>query len=140
MSILIDATSEKITVKKVPENQRLNFTPRLFQSRYLAGENAVYHFMRSFCAEYDGGFWEYYRTSNGSGFFKWDTDLPVLAMTFPQVSETMSVEAAGIAVTIFALSLVLEQSRSMRVAETLDALRDFAGQHPDSAAILRAID
>lgn len=61
--------SEAIKAYRVAEKDRLDFLPRYFTPRWmLRGESLVYAWMRRLSPDYQGGYWEFYKLSNG-GFY-----------------------------------------------------------------------
>jgi hypothetical protein len=57
-----------ITLTTLPERERIQALPKQFPRTYLEFENTVYRFARHLSDDYNGGFWDYYRTSNGAFF------------------------------------------------------------------------
>ena len=94
----------------VPEAARMNFLPRMFPNCFIAGEGAVYDFMRAFCEAYDGGRWEFYSLSNG-GFFMAPATTEALNIKIDTnyTDVTLSPHGAGIVVSLFGLAGAFEQ-------------------------------
>ena len=126
----------------VPEAARMNFLPRMFPNCFIAGEGAVYDFMRAFCEAYDGGRWEFYSLSNG-GFFMAPATTEALNIKIDTnyTDVTLSPHGAGIVVSLFALCLMAERTGIEQIIENYHNLRDYAiYQHPEKSKISRAID
>ncbi len=129
----------------VSEDARLEFYPARFGKYYLAAENLVYVHAKRFVKGYQGGFWNYYTTSNGAFFVALDT-ANKLHLVIPEnyTSEHMSAEAAGITLTLFVLSRFanarIPQAESERFIDGYHKLREFAVSHAEASAILTAID
>jgi hypothetical protein len=129
---------------KVPEKARSTFLPNLV-SVPLMGlfENKVYDFLDKFCEGYNGGYWEFYRLSNGGGYMAPSIDDTTMKLEIESngYSGTMSGDAAGIVVTLFALNyLIWRFPHATMLIDHYHALRDYAAEHSESAAIFAAID
>lgn len=135
-----------IIVEHVAHESRMGFLPSLFGVRaMLCGEAAAFAWARSLSKDYakqNGGFWEFYKTSNGSGFMVPDTlpDVVEVSNGLNFYSGSMSKEALGIACTILALGAALERFGLRDLREKDRLLKDYAEQHPESSAIFRVID
>jgi len=137
---------QAVTATPVADGERLNFLPWLFNRKFTAGEQAAYAWMSKLAAEdYHGGFWNFYKLSNGSGYMAPAEDKP-----FRVVNDTngfegeMSADAAGIVATLFAISTLFEvmpQGAALNgLIDRYYALRDYAAGHKDVRAIFGAID
>ena len=130
----------------VPQNQRNTFLPRHFGGSFLRLESMVYDFAGDFMQGYRGGYWEFYEVSNGAGFLVLADDAPAhLCVSLNGYEGTMSQEAAGITLTLFALShlsfaLDANGASTRQVSEQYHLLRDYALGHAEAAQILAAID
>jgi hypothetical protein len=104
-------------------------------------EHAVYHFMREFVREYKGAFWEFYELSNG-GFYMAPASEPVRFDVHSNgFAETVSADAAGIIVCLFAFSHLSFQRPEQDVfSRHFHKLREFALSHAEAKLILAAID
>lgn len=138
--------SNGITATIVPEARRMAFLPNLFGTRaMLVGEGAVFSWAKTLSVDYarqGGAFWDFYTTSNGSGFMVPD-GLPkqVTVCNHGNYYEgTMTPEAFGITCTLLGFAAALECSPVRPLRDRMDLLTDFAASHAESAAILRAID
>lgn len=134
-----------ITSKIVPESSRLRTLPRMFPSVYPLVENAVYYYARHLCSDYEGGCWDFYKLSNG-GFFMALGEPMHLSNPMNYSDETISGEAAGLVICIYAYSLVGEHvlEKLPNIADTLfqqiDLLKYYADKHPEGQKIFRLID
>lgn len=134
-----------ITAKLVAEDDRLSFFPTYFGKYFMAGEKLLYAHASKFVKDYDGGYWNFYTLSNGGFFCALATDeVQHLVIADNYFSETMSAEAAGIALTLFVLgrllSALIPDSEIVRFNDLHYRLREFVYYHPEKEAILRAID
>ena len=124
----------------VSEAERLAFLPRHFGRQMMTFETAVYAQMQALSADYAGGFWEFYDLTNG-GCFMAPRGVPLRVAAPNDFDETMEAETAGIVATLYALSLLSFKYQWVETFATrFLQLRDFALDHPQARAILRAID
>jgi hypothetical protein len=112
----------------------------------LRAENLVYEWMYRLSPNYNGGYWHFYTLSNG-GFYLAPLLYGEMLLIVPGnvFSDTVSPDAAGIVATLFTLCQIIGEAhqKGMDVAPLLEryhALRDFAAEHAEAAAIYRAID
>jgi len=132
-----------VTASMVADEQRMQTLPHYFGSKLTQAELWVYHWMGTLCPEYSGGYWAFYRLSNG-GFFMAPVNekpLAVRADTNDYVG-VMSPQAAGITACLFAFNQLANADgrEQERFSELFHRLRDFVAFHPEASAILRAID
>jgi hypothetical protein len=136
-----DNPSGSVKAYPVPHHARLAALPTHFGRRMMIFENTVYDLMRDHCAEYQGGYWEFYELSNG-GFYM----APQLGRLMVNVASNgyegeMSADAAGITACLFACSLLsFRYDGDAAFAQHFHWLRDFALDHPEAEEILRACD
>lgn len=135
-------TQTSIVATKIPEDKRLDALPHFFGvTHMMKAEHLVYTYMSKLCADYHGGYWEFYTLSNG-GFYM----APVLDRKLPMAwdgngySGTMSDDAAGITAMLFALNHLAFEHQSEAMSDLYYQLRDFAIDHPESDEIMSAID
>jgi Antirestriction protein len=140
-----------MTAKPVPENQRLNFLPKMFSPSplyFLGGENLIFGYAKAYLTGYTGGLWTFYKASNGAHFAapseEREWEIRIASNGF---EATVSTEAAGIIVSLFALNVMVERAHGRGDGEVMELLadryyelRDFAIQHPEYRTILKAID
>ena len=139
---------EPIQVATVADDQRLAFMPKHFGKQMMRVEGNVYTFAGNLLEGYDGGYWEFREASNGAGYMvppKPATPTGLYRCSGPLTTADveLSADAAGIVVTIFALTLAVEHSEnlgSIWLIAKIDALKDVAYEHAECGAILRAID
>jgi len=138
-----------ITHTRVPHGLRLRFLPRVFGRHMMRGESLVYDWARRLCPDYTGGSWHFYDLSNG-GFYLALSDAPgsVVAGQPDQMricvdgngfEESMSCDAAGIVITLFALNQ-MSWIGVDGMADAYHRLLDFAAEHAEHRLILSAID
>jgi hypothetical protein len=134
--------ADVITATLVPDDERLDFLPKLFGVRLmLQGEHMVYGWMRALSPDYVGGYWDFYRLSNGGGYMAPKLVGPVqIEVEGNGFSGSMSADAAGIVATLFALCNLAAQVREDAVIDLFHGLRGFAAEHAEASLIYSAID
>jgi hypothetical protein len=141
MNTSIDTTSQKIEVREIPDDERLQILSRHFGRHMLTVEYAVYAFMRKLSNQYTGGYWNYLELSNG-GFYM----APTHETPFSVCIDTngfegqMSADAAGITACLFALSHLSFQIQHESIANHFHLLRAYVLEHAEASVILGAID
>ncbi|HEY3620042.1 MAG TPA: antirestriction protein [Candidatus Sulfotelmatobacter sp.] len=134
----------------VAENRRLNFLPKMFGTNYfLNGEASLFDFAHALMPDYAGGHWEFFhRTGDGVHFAVPNVpDASRLCVSGNYFDREVSAQAAGIILSLFALNAMAHRASSRGdetgtdfLADRYYALRDYAKDHPDRAAIFAAID
>ncbi|HWU61490.1 MAG TPA: antirestriction protein [Ensifer sp.] len=127
----------------VEQNRREFFLPTLFgDQNFLVGENAVFTFMRSLSPEdYQGGFWEF-QELDGQPLYMVPPDKHRYRMACDGngFKGEVSADAAGIIVTLFALSHLSFQFESERLSAAYQRLHEYASGHEEATSIFGAID
>ena len=133
--------ARKVEAYPVSEHARMGTLPRHFGRHMMIVEGRIYDLMGEYCADYSGGFWQFYELSNG-GFYMGPTkDRVRLSIPSNGYAGEMSADAAGITVCLFAFSLLSFEFQQAEVfARHFHWLRDFALGHAESAQIFAAID
>lgn len=102
-----------ISASLVAESDRLDFIPNLFSANVFMVVNfeaAVYSFASTFISEYNGGFWDFWTLSNGSGFMALPENETYYAENNMNYScGNFTGKEMGIIVTSFALSYLMAQ-------------------------------
>ena len=136
-------TTPTITNTIVPESERLTIVDGIFGIAYvLKLEPAVFSIAEALAEEYTGGFWEFHALSN-SGFYmspRLDNAVPVSCEN--GYEGKLSPDAFGITACLYAYSELSFGGTSMAqiCAQQYHLLREYAAEHPEAAAILRATD
>lgn len=135
------AKSSTITAVLVPENERLNFLPKMFPGCFSAGETAVYFFTSKLCSAYNGARWNFYTLSNG-GFYMAPALDGYLSVEWEgnAYEGVMKADTLGVTACLFALNYIADVSGDDNVIGNFYKLRDYISAHPESAKIFRAID
>lgn len=147
--------SGKIIAYKVPEEERGEFLPKNFGiSLMLQAESMIFDFMKKNIPDYTGGYYEFYKLSNG-GFYMAINDESVNIKTY-NLNDTISGDAAGIIATIFTIgSLLFEDNLDIifnfnklnknpinfeSLQNNYYNLLDYAYEHPEWEKIQKIID
>jgi hypothetical protein len=137
----IDTTSQKIQVREIPNDERLQALPRHFGRHMLTVEYAVYAFARQLSTQYAGGYWNYLELSNGGFYMAPTQDTPFkVGVDTNGFEGHMSADAVGITACLFALSHLSFQIQHESIASHFHQLREYALEHAEASAILAAID
>jgi hypothetical protein len=131
-----------VTATLVPLDDRMDFLPDAFGFNLMVvGENTVYGWMERLSIDYMGGYWHFYKLSNG-GFYMAPNVISRLnvEVTGNYYTGEVSPDAAGIIATLFALGQMASQFEDDRLINACHALREFAITHPEWNEIGRAID
>lgn len=133
-----------ITCTVVPEHKRVSHTASLFGAAFtLYVEPSVYVFADRLSPEYTGGYWQFYSLGNGGFFMAPETEKPLHVSCENEFEGPMSGNAFGVTICLYVYSH-LSFSDKARLAETCSGhfhlLRDYALEHPESAAIMAAVD
>ncbi|MDY0014429.1 MAG: antirestriction protein [Rhodocyclaceae bacterium] len=132
-----------ITATLVPEAQRLDTADQHFGIRYpLVVEPMVYQFAEQLAESYTGGYWHFYRLSNG-GFYM----APNLDETFKIVADNgyegnMTADAFGITACLYAFSNLSfnEGAFGENCARHYHWLLNFSLLQPEAKEIRAVID
>jgi hypothetical protein len=131
-----------IVATLVPEAQRLSFLPRHFGRQMMIFEQDLYTHMSQLCADYTGGYWNFYDLSNGGCYLApSDGQSYRLSVSGNGFEGRLSADAAGITATLFAMNtLAFRYPHLEQHSERYYQLRDFACAHAEARLILAAID
>lgn len=93
------------------------------------------------CPDYRGGYWEFFTLSNG-GFYMAPAAERAFVLTCEGngVRGEVSADAAGIVATLMTLNCLAWTTQDPYFTDSFYWLRDFALEHAEAGAILRAID
>lgn len=124
------------------ERQRIAVPATLFGHQFgLQIEPAIYDFAGMLASQYHGGYWEMCRLDNG-GFFMHPREAAPFLVRSPNGYEgSLSPQAFGIVVCLFAFSnLSFKPELSDVCGEHYHLLREVAVEHAEARGILSAID
>lgn len=119
---------------------RLQCLPKIAGHRCVLLENTIYHMLGAMCADYDGGYWEFFTLSNG-GFYM----APKTVKTFHLSCENgfereVCADTAGIIACAMAYSHLSFSHDGGCFAEAYHRLSDFILQHREAGLIRAALD
>lgn len=134
-----------VTASLVAESDRLSFLPEVIGPHFMRFEALVYRWLSNLSQDYNGGFWNYYRLSNGGFYMAPDKDAALrLVVDGNAFDGELSSDAAGIVATLFALGQIAEEIQGTAEADAVIdhyyCLREFASEHAESGLIFHAID
>lgn len=128
---------------ELPEGQRASYVARLFGPRFLMVESFAFDTASSLSPDYNGGHWAFYGTCDAS-FFMAPTEPKEFRVECANGFDgTLSSEAFGITVTLYAYSLLsfsADPDFGQTCAQHFHKLREFMLEHAEAASILKAID
>ncbi len=129
-----------ITATRVRDDERLGFLPRHFGRYFMLVESAIFSHMGNLCADYSGGYWEFFDLSNGGCYLA--PSFGTFSLASPNGFEgTVSADVAGLVAALYAFSTLSFEFRSAEVfADRYHQLREFALEHASARDILAAID
>lgn len=140
----MEMSEQMIEAKKVPDNERMSFLPRVFGPDALSmvqNEARVYQWMEHLSPDYRGGYWEFYDLSNGGFFLAPAGDKRYRVQVKGNYFDgEMSAQAAGIVATLFTLGQVAAQTEDEHYIDAYHDLLEYASEHPERELILAAID
>lgn len=127
----------------VKESERGPFTAARFGVRFLWLESYVYDSAASLCAHYSGGLWEFYVLSNGGFYLAPRCEGRFQVVCANGYQGELSADAFGIVACLYAYSLLsfaADAELGATCARHYHWVREYAGQHPEAAAIWAACD
>jgi Antirestriction protein len=130
-----------IAATEVSETKRLETLPKHFGNHALKVESYIFRYLYELAPAYRGGFWHFHELSNG-GFYMAPAGNPLRLEVLGNGFEgTLSAEAAGITVCLFAYShLSFRYPQEECFSKHFHALREYALSHEEQRAIFQAID
>lgn len=135
--------TSNITRQLVAEQERINFTAKLFGLNFpMRLEPTIFNIAGNLAAEYDGGYWEFYKLSNG-GFCMAPAQEAQFSVSAQNGYEgSMSADALGITTCLYAFSHLSfgDGAFAETCAEQYHMLREFALDHAEAGSIMQAID
>lgn len=132
-----------VTRKLIPESQRLSHTAKLFGASFpMLFEPLVYQITGRMAKQYSGGYWLFYKLSNG-GFYMAPDDDRVFSVSCDNCySGELSAHALGIVACLYAyshLSFGGNGAFPRECARQYHLLRYYMCDHTEVASILGAI-
>ena len=134
-------TEAIVSATKVQDGARLMALPNHFGKYGVRVESAVFSTLNGLCADYNGGYWEYYGLSNGGFYMAPVSNRPFqLQCAGNDFNGAVSADAAGIIAFLFAYSHLSFQLKNDKIVDAFHHLRDFAYTHKERRLIFAAID
>ncbi len=126
------------------DQQRIELPAQLFGAAAfpIKVEPAIFDMAGTLSTEYQGGYWDFYRLSNGGWYMCPSSETIYTISSMNGFTGKVSGDALGITACLFAFShLSFERDAVAEVcAEQYHLLREFAMDHAEAMAILAAID
>lgn len=98
-------TTNIITATLVPEASRMDVAGKHFGIRFpLTVEPMIFQFATQLAPAYGGGYWSFYKLSNGGFYMAPNLDKSFQVIADNGFSGTMSAEALGITACLYAFS------------------------------------
>ncbi|MES2664160.1 MAG: antirestriction protein [Pseudomonadota bacterium] len=133
--------NQTITKNLIIGPNRTRFLFKKLGKYFLAYEILVYQYMKLFCKDYQGGYWEFYTLSNGGFFMQYAKETSLNILSAGNYFESiMSTEAASLGVNLFALNRLTWEAEDQKIIDYYDQLKDYAMEHVESQLIARWID
>lgn len=134
----------KVTRELVPDAQRSDYVGQLFGVHFsMRLEPVIYDITSSMATEYKGGYWEFYRLSNGGFYMAPDTEDSFKVACQNYYQGVLSADALGIVACLYAyshLSFTPNEALGRMYARHYHLLREYMFEHPEVKEILGAID
>jgi len=128
----------------VADDRRVQHAATLFGLDFpLRLEPCVFGMASRLSSTYDGGYWLFHSLSNGGYYMSPDGPSTFAVVCENGFSSSVSADAFGLTVCLYAyshLSSACADGLGERCSQHYHLLRDFALEHAESDAILRAID
>ena len=126
------------------ETERIEYTANHFGDDFpFRLEPFIFDMAGSLSRDYRGGYWNMYELSNGGFYMAPDSDIPFQVSCMNGYEGTLSADAFGITVCLYAYSN-LSFSDIPELAETCaehyHLLREYMLEHQEARGILAAID
>ena len=135
--------TSNITSQRIAANQRVSFTARLFGLSFsLRLEPAIFNIAGNLASEYDGGFWEFYKLSNGGFYMAPASDKQFRVSAENGFEGELSADVFGIVCCLYAYSNLSfdDGAFAETCAEQYHWVREFALGNKDAGSIMQAID
>lgn len=137
-------TDDRDSPVLIPTNDRIHTTAKFFGDFFpLRLEPFIYHTASRLSADYDGGYWDFYTIKEDCFLMCPDTKETLKLECPNQFAGTVSADAFGIIVCLYAyshFSFDCRQESAKVCAWMYYLLKEHAAGHPECEAILRAID
>ncbi len=135
--------TSNITCRRIASNQRVKVTAELFGLAFpMRLEPAIFSIAGNLAAEYDGGYWEFYKLSNGGFYMAVASDKQFVVSSENGYEGSISGNALGLVACLYAYSHLSfgEGAFAEVCAEQYHLLREYALDHAEAGSIMQAID
>ena len=132
-----------ITSQRIASNQRISHTARLFGLNFpMRLEPTIFNIAGNLANQYDGGFWEFYKLSNGGFYMAPASDEQFSVSADNGYEGSMSADALGITACLYAYSHLSfgDGAFAETCAEQYHLLREFALDHGEAGSIMQMTD
>ena len=137
-------TQNPIQGELLSDQQRIDLPAKLFGAAAFPFkvEPTIFDMAGTLSTEYQGGYWDFYRLSNGGWYMSPSSETIYTVSSMNGYTGKVTADALGITACLFAFShLSFGRDAVAEVcAEQYHLLREFAMDHPEAMAILAAID
>jgi hypothetical protein len=122
------------------DNERLRCLPAIAGIRCTLLENTIYDALGLICDSYNGGYWNYYKLSNGGFYMAPQSDVIFRLSCENYFEGEVSANTAGIIATASAYSTLSFLNGGECFAKAYHQLSDFIFQQRDAGLIRAALD
>lgn len=133
-----------VTRHLLDEQERLDYTAKLFGAHFpLRLEPVIYTIAMKMSPEYRGGYWQFWRLSNGGFLMAPTDDRRFTAQSMNGWQGELSADALGVVACLTAyshLSFTGSGEFPRECARQYHLLRELMYEHEEVSAILSAID
>lgn len=136
-------STSNITRQLVAEQERISYTATLFGLNFpMRLEPAIFNVASNLASDYNGGFWDFWKLSNGGFYMAPASDKQFSVSCENGFEGRISAEAFGIVCCLYAFSHLSfgEDAFAETCAEQYHLLREYALDHAEAGSIMRAID
>lgn len=122
------------------ENARMRCLPAIAGVRCCLLEHAIYDALGRICASYNGGYWDYFKLSNGGFYMAPHTDALFQLSCENYFVAEVNANTAGLIATASAYSELSFLRGGDCFAQAYHRLSYFIFQHPNAGVIRAALD
>lgn len=136
-------STSNITCHRIPVNQRVSHTARLFGLNFpMRLEASIFNIAGNLASDYNGGLWDFWKLSNGGFYMTPAPDEQFSVSAENGYEGIMSGDALGITACLYAYSHLSfgDGAFAETCAEQYHWLREFALDHAEAGSIMQAID
>lgn len=133
----IDMTSTAITAQPVESN---SFLMEKIGKHCILWEASLFSWADKLCPDYHGGQWDIISLSNSGFYYQPPLEDEVLLVSPNGSSKTVSKDAAGITISLFAFNHLTYLTQDKLLNDLFYQLRSYAFEHDESSAIFAIID